>query len=255
MGGQKSKTARLAHSYICVISAVGMAISNLSVSAQARDVLLLAGGGFAFRSFSQYTGAIIPLNNTKGVFPQEGPMMRFWQKTFAFSYTAELTPNNPAETRIDAFGGGFTGELGYRKELSQGQLAGYIGLSYRQFRLSPKDPGADLNNNPIGIPLTLEGNWSLFEKLSVASSISYTAFQKDYWAQLKVGYQPSSSPLRLGPEVVLQGGSEYQYLRLGAFISGIRLGNTYLGFNIGLRDDLRENRQSLYGDVNLSFFY
>jgi len=255
VGAETSNATRLRRVYKFLVAAAGMTFLSYAVPAQAREKLLLAGGGFAFRSFSQYTGVIIPLINGKNAFLQDGPILRFWQKSYGFSYKTELTPNSPAKTRISAFGGSFTSELGYQKKLSRGKLAGYIGVTYRRFNLSPQDPGADLNNNPIGIPLTLDGTWSLFDKVSVSSNLSYTVFQKDYWAQMKIGYQPTSSALQFGPEVVLQGGSEYRYLRLGAFVSGIKLGRFYLGFNLGLRDDLRENQQSLYGDTNLSVFY
>jgi len=241
--------------FLYVLMAAGVGFSSYTASAQAREMLLLAGGGFAHRSFSQYTGVIIPLINGENAYVQDGPILRFWQKSYGFSYKTELTPNIPAKTRINAFGGSLTGELGYQKKLSRGQLAGYLGLTYRRFRLSPKDPGADLDKNPVGIPLTLDGTWSVFDKVSVSSNLSYTVFQKDYWAQMKIGYRPTSSALQLGPEVVLQGGSEYRYLRLGAFVSGIKLGKFYLGLNLGLRDDLRENQQSLYGDINQSVFY
>ncbi len=255
MGAIQSNAARLTGGLVFITTTVGMTLTNHVISAQARETLLLAGGGFAQGSFSQYTGIIIPLVNGENAFLQDGPILRFWQKSYGFSYKAELTPNSPAKTRINAFGASLTGELGYQKKLSRGQLAGYLGLTFRQFRLSPKDPGADLGQNPIGVPLTLDGTWSVFDKVSVSSNLSYTVFQKDYWAQMKIAYRPTSSTLSLGPEVVVQGGSEYQYLRLGAFVSGIKLGKFHLGFNLGLRDDLRENQQSLYGDFNLSLFY
>jgi len=255
VGAKRSYAAHRARGVLYVLMAGAVAILSYAVSAQAREVLLLAGGGFAQRSFSQYTGIIIPLINGKNAFLQDGPILRFWQKSYGFSYETQLPPTSPAQTRINAFGASFSAELGYQKTLSRGRLAGYLGLTYRKFRLSPKDPGADLDKNPVGIPLTLDGTWPLFDKVSVASNLSYTVFQKEYWAQMKIAYQPTSSTLSLGPEVVVQGGSEYRYLRLGAFVSGIKLGNFYLGFNLGLRDDLRENQQSLYGDFNLSFFY
>lgn len=255
MGAENSYTAHPARVSLYKLMAAGVIFLSYAVSAHAGETLLLAGGGFAFRSFSQYTGMIIPLINGEDAFLQDGPILRFWQKSYGFSYKTELTPNSPAKTRINAFGGSMSGELGYQKKLSRGLLAGYLGLTYRRFRLSPKDPGADLDKNPIGVPLTLDGTWSLFDKVSVSSNLSYTVFHKDYWAQMKIGYQPNSSTLQIGPEVVLQGGSEYRYLRLGAFVSGIKLGKLYLGFNLGLRDDLRENQQSLYGDINLSVFY
>ncbi len=255
MGAEKLYAAHRARGVLYVSMATAVAILSYAVSASAREILLLAGGGFAQWSFSQYTGIIIPLVNGKNAFLQDGPILRFWQKSYGFSYKTQLPPTSPAQTRINAFGASFTGELGYQKKLSRGQLAGYLGLTYRQFRLSPKDPGAGLDKNPVGIPLTLDGTWSLFDKVSISSNLSYTVFHKDYWAQMKIGYRPNSSTLQFGPEMVLQGGSEYRYLRLGAFISGLKLGNSYLGFNLGLRDDLRENQQSLYGDLNLSLFY
>jgi len=246
--------AHKARACISTLFATGMILTSYAVSVQAREILLLAGGGFAFRSYSQYTGAILPVSSKEGAFSKDGAFIRFWQKSFAFSYTTDLSPNGPKQARIDAIGGSFTGEFGYQKKMAQGQLAGYAGLTYRQFSLSPKDPGADLNDNPVGIPLTLDGTWSLFDRFSISSNLSYTVFQKDYWAQIKFGYRPAST-YQFGPEIVLQGGSEYRYLRLGAFISGIKLGLVNLGLNFGLRNDLRENKQSLYGDVHLSFFY
>ena len=255
MGAKTSNATRLRRVYKFLVAAVGITCSSYAVSAQARETLLLAGGGFADQSFSQYTGIIIPLINGENAFLQDGPILRFWQKSYGFSYKTELAPTSPAKTRINAFGGSVTGELGYQKKLSRGQVAGYLGLTYRRFKLSPKDPGADLDKNPVGIPLTLDGTWSLFDKVSVSSNLSYTVFHKDYWAQMKIGYRPTSSTLQFGPEVVMQGGSEYRYLRLGAFVSGIKLGRFHLGFNLGSRNDLRENQPSLYGDFNLSVSY
>jgi len=254
VGATIKNPAWLAANCICRASVAALAIMSWVAEAPARDILFLTGGGFAFRSFSQYTGIILPLSSKEGAFSQDGPMLRLWQKSFAFSYTTDLSPQGSKNSRIDAIGGSFTGELGYQKKLVNGEIAGYAGLTYRKFNLSPSDPGADLNDNSIGIPLTLDASWSPVDKVSISSNLSYTVFQKDYWAQLKIGYQPAST-YQFGPEIVLQGGSEYTYLRLGAFVSGIKLGNVYLGFNFGLRDDLRENKQSLYGDLHLSFFY
>lgn len=232
----------------------GISVATCAVSAQARDILLLAGGDFADRSFSQYTGIITPFKAHDGAFNEDGARLRFWQKTFAFSYTTDLTPAGPVNARIDAVGGSFTGEIGYQKKFPHGQLAGYAGLTYRHFDLSPDDPGADLNKNRLGIPFTLEGSWQAFDKVSISSNFAYTAFHEDYWAQLKFGYQATPT-LKLGPEIVFQGGSEYRYLRLGAFVSGIRIGAINLSVNSGLRQDIKENKQSLYGDLHISFFY
>ncbi len=240
--------------YFYVLSVTAMTGLSCATSVQARDILLLAGGGFAFRSFSQYTGAILPFTNQDGGFSQDGPMLRFWQKSFAFSYTTDLSLNGQTDTTIDAIGGSFTGEFGYQKNLSRGRAAIYTGLTYRRFDLSPDDPGADLNKAPIGIPLTLDVSWSLHDQISVSTNLSYTIFHEDYWAQFKLVYQASPT-LKLGPEIVFQGGSEYRYVRFGAFVSGIKLGNLNLGANFGLRDDQRENQQSLYGDLHISFFY
>ena len=253
-GAKKSSTTLLIRAYIGVWSVITMAGLGHATLAQARDILLLAGGGFAFRSFSQYTGAILPFNNQDGGFSQDGPMLRFWQKSFAFSYTADLSPNGLTDTTIDAIGGSFTGEFGYQKNLSQGRVAFYTGLAYRRFDLSPDDPGADLNKAPVGIPLTLDASWSPYDQISVSTNLSYTILHEDYWAQFKIAYQASST-VKLGPEIVFQGGSEYRYVRFGAFVSGIKLGNLNLGANFGLRDDRRENQQSLYGDLHISFFY
>lgn len=254
MGARKPDAMRRARVCISVISIAGLALTGGTASVRARDILLLAGGGFAFRSFSQYTGAILPLKASDGAFSQDGPLLRLWQKSFAFSYTTNLSPGGPANARIDAVGGSFTGEIGYQKKLSQGQVAGYVGLTYRHFGLSPNDPGADLNKDPIGIPVTFDGTWPVFDKVSVSTNLSYTVFHKDYWAQMKLGYHVSST-LKLGPEIVLQGGEEYRYVRFGGFISGIKLDKVNLGLNFGLRDDRRENKQSLYGDLHISFFY
>jgi len=254
VGTKKPGGARRISLCLSVLAVSGLTVGSSTVSAQTREVLLLAGGGFAFRSFSQYTGAIIPFKTGAGGFSQDGPVMRLWQKSFAFSYTTDLAPAGRMNTRIDAVGGSITGEFGYQKKLAAGRIAGYAGLTYRRFELSPDDPGADLNKNALGIPLTIEGQWSLNDRISLSSNLTYSILHEDYWAQLKLEYQ-TSSVLKLGPEIVLQGGSEYRYMRLGAFFSGIKLGKVNLGFNFGLRNDLRENKQSLYGDMNLSFFY
>lgn len=254
MGAIILNAASQIRAYIYVITIAGLAMVSCATSAQSRDILLLTGGGFAFRSFSQYTGAIIPFNDQEHGFSQDGYLMRFWQKSFAFSYTTDLSPLGQPNTRIDATGGSFTGEFGYQKKLSKGQVASYVGLTYRRFELSPNDPGADLNKAPIGIPLTLDVDWTLMDRMSISSNLSYTLLHKDYWAQFKLGYHATST-LKLGPEIVFQGGSEYRYIRFGGFISGIKIWKVNLGTNFGLRNDLRENKQSLYGDLHISFFY
>lgn len=254
MGAILSNVARLARTGLYTSIIAGGVVAGCAVSAQAHHTLFLSGGGFAFRSFSQYSGIISPLSNKKDAFSKSGPMMRFWQRSFAFSYTTNLSPNGHSDTRIDAIGASFSGELGYQKKLSHGEVAGYAGLTYRYFELSPKDPGADLNKNPVGIPITLNAHWMFFDKMSLSTNLAYTFLHEDYWAQFKLGYQTSST-LKFGPEIIFQGGSEYRYIRLGAFISGIKLGMFYLGTNFGLRDDLRESKKSLYGDLHISFFY
>ncbi len=232
----------------------GLGVFSWASQVQARKFLLLSGGGFAKRSFSQYSGAIVPLTADDNAFSNDGPFLRLWQKSYAFSYTTDLSPLGPAAARIDALGASLTGEIGYQKNLTNGRLAGFAGLTYRRFELSPNDPGADLNKHPTGIPLTIDAEWSPFSRFTATTNLLYTLLHDDYWAQLKLGYNVFSS-IKVGPEIVLQGGEKYRYMRYGAFISGIDLGKVYLSANIGLRDDLRENEKSFYGDLHVSFFY
>lgn len=219
------------------------------------DRLIAIGGGGGGGTIHGYTGVIIPLS---GDIDGEGYIVRGWAKIFNFDYRTTIA--GIAGTKVDAIGYSVVGEFGYQWSFAgRDRIALYGGIRYRDVTLSPGDPGSDLEDGEVGASATLDGRWRIAGQFAVLANASFTAGFDEYWLQLKP-HIVLAGGIRLGPDLVVQGGDNYRYLRFGAFVSDLTVrlpsfGRFFLSIEAGLQHDDLEGDDDLYGGIHSAFFF
>lgn len=215
--------------------------------------LALSGIGGGGDSLFAYMGVIQALD---GSINDTGPLVRLWANLYEFDYATSIA-GRPA--RIDATGFGGTLEAGYQWTwLGIGRIAGYIGVRFRDHVLTPDDPNSDLDSADAGLILGIDGGLNITGNIRLAGSYSYTVGFDEYWLQSRAGYRLPN--FRIGPELVLFGGENYEYQRYGAFISDIVLDfapdhRLFLSIEAGAQRDVDERDITPYGGLHASFFF
>ena len=106
---------------------------------------------------------------------------------------------------------------------------------------NPQNVAAN-TGNPV--PGTAFGSKSLIElystptdKTMVEAEGSYSTAFGEYYEQFKIGYAALGPEIYVGPEAIFLGSQTYNQYRLGAFVSGIKIGKVELGFSGGYLKD------------------
>ena len=127
----------------------------------------------------------------------------------------------------------------------------------------------DLSGNPTDIANNdSEGESSGFKaKLDVwntdvadylyGGTATYSTANDDYWSRVLVARNLGS--FFVGPEFIAQGNEEYEELRAGLALAGVKLGCADLGVSVGYAwadpDQGTDDQDSLYGTLHISFEY
>ena len=96
--------------------------------------------------------------------------------------------------------------------------------------------------NPV--PGTAFGSKSLLElysnptdKTMVQAELTYSTAFRQYYEQFQIGYAALGPEIYIGPEAIFLGDENFDQYRLGAFVSGIKIGKVELGFSGGYLKD------------------
>lgn len=131
----------------------------------------------------------------------------------------------------------------------EAKLAGYIGLSVRNNTLSIPDPG----NPVVGTSYGVKGALDLFVRPSDRTMLhaygSVSSNDKAYFVRLKGGYRIGDE-LYVGPEVAFLGNAFYSQFRIGAHLTGLKLGPIQASISGGYLND-REQGHGAYGSLDL----
>ncbi len=214
----------------------------------------LTGVGGGPDSFYGYQGIMYaPL----GSLSETGPLIRLWGKGFHFTYETDLA--NSANREIKAYGTSVEGEAGWQFAGDAGRIALLAGAAWRDHRLSPNDPGSDLEDGRVGFLATFDGELRLSDQFGVMGYANYLTGFDQYWVSLKP-YMATAAGWKVGPEFVVSGGDDYQHGRAGVFFNGYEvdlggLGSIYLGGEVGARFDLDTRNVDPYAGLNAGFLF
>lgn len=221
---------------------------------QAGQGYALTGVGGGPDSFYGYQGIMYaPL----GSLSETGPLIRVWGKGFHFTYEADL--GNGVNRTIDAFGTSVEAEAGWQFANDAVRLAVLAGAAWRDHRLSPDDPGSDLEDGRVGFLATIDGDVRLSDRFGVMAYANYLTGFDQYWVQVKP-YVQTQGGWKIGPEFVVSGADDYQHGRAGVFVNGFELdlgsvGRVYLGGEAGARFDLDNRNVDPYAGLNAGFLF
>jgi hypothetical protein len=134
------------------------------------------------------------------------------------------------------------------------RLTGYLGLSYQDYDLSPKDPSSDVDDSKFGAKVGVDFLTKMTEKVSFGILGDYSTAYDTYWSRARVGYD--FGPVTVGPEIVALGNESFDEQRYGLSFTGIKITEkTGIDFSVGYADSSRTNDHSGYGNLVLHTFW
>jgi hypothetical protein len=218
------------------------------------DVYVVSGASGGPSSLYAFAGA---LWTPFGRLDEPGPLIRGWSKVSLFSYHTDL-PGDP-DQRIDVAGAGIEAEGGWQWVLLGARLALLGGVAWRDYELSPPDPGSSLQGSAVGWSLAFDGDLPIWDRLGVMANGRYAFMLDEYWAEARPYYRFDGG-LRTGATLAVAGGEDYLKLRAGAFITGyeFRFGQGrrfFVGGKAGAEIDLDDGDIAPFLGLHLGFFY
>lgn len=179
----------------------------------AQEKVALAGAEVSHDSQYAYLGMLLPL---PGQQLGKGFVQRYWLDYIAYQY--DKTSVQTIEARI----AGGEAALGYQQSNAGSWWGVYMGARYGNTRLRPDDTGNDDRGGRLRAKLQLEGETDVGAGWRINGIASHLVGDANYWARLRL-QTTLRNQLRVGPEVIVQGDSNYSAYKVGAFVGNIML--------------------------------
>lgn len=189
-------------------------LSAAMTPAWAQERIMLTGVEVSRDSQYAYLGAVLPLpGNRLG----QGFVQRYWLDYDAYRY--EKLPQQYIDTRV----AGGEAALGYQQSSASGWWGAYLGARYANTRLSPNDPDNDDRGWRLRAKLQFEGETEIGAGWRANGIASNLVGDANYWVRLRL-HTLLRNQWHVGPEVIVQGDSNYSAYKVGAFFGNIKLG-------------------------------
>jgi len=136
----------------------------------------------------------------------------------------------------------------------------FAGAAWRDFSLTPNDPGSDLEGTHLAFSATVDGEWRFAPVYGVMANGNYLTAIDQYWVEVKP-FTDLGSGFKVGPAAAFFGGKDYQMMRGGAFFSGYELpvklsiGRIFVGGNAGIQWDIDDHRVTPFGGLNVGLLF
>lgn len=143
--------------------------------------------------------------------------------------------------------------VGYEIVTSRGGVAAYVGLDVMNHSLSPFDPGNRVRGTNVGAKVGVEAFTRPTDATMLSVIAYYSTVYNSYYARLKAGVELADY-VYIGPEALALGDDYFSQGRVGAHVTGLRLGQLQVGVSSGyLRDRVRGS--GVYGilDTQIAF--
>jgi hypothetical protein len=142
---------------------------------------------------------------------------------------------------------------GYEWVWPHATLSAYAGLNVRDNRLSIADPSNPVVGTAVGLKSVLEFYANPTDLTMVSAYGSYATDHHAYYARLKGGYALFDRTF-VGPEAMLLGDDFFSQWRIGAHLTGLRVGPLQFGLSAGyVRDRIQKGGVYSVLDVRGSF--
>ena len=190
-----------------------------------------------------YTGLVKPLPGNNSL--SHGFVQRYWLDWVRYRYSGSAGT-------IQASAPGAEVALGYTQASAQGYYGLYLGVGYRDTRLSPDDPSASVRG----------GQWSLDPQLQVEHAVapgwkvngiaSYAFGPESYWVRGRL-LRAAWGTHWFGPEVVFSGNRDYHATQVGLVSLGWEpVPKLQLGVSAGVRIPQSPLSNTAYLGIELS---
>jgi opacity protein-like surface antigen len=130
------------------------------------------------------------------------------------------------------------GMVGYQFVQGSTTLLLMTGVNYLTSSSSmPQDPSNPVPGTAFGSKSLIELYSSPTDKTMVEVEGTYSTAFGEYYEDFKIGYAAFGPEIYIGPEATFLGSESYNQYRLGAFLSGIKIGKVEFGFSGGYLKD------------------
>lgn len=155
-----------------------------------------------------FQGAILALNRDIG---RDGFVLRAYGSHVDYEYSNAGVPTS---------GTGWQGDvmLGYKASAGRVWAAGYVGVDYQSFKLTPDDPASRVRGSEVG--LKVAGDVASLRNegpIYFALSGNYSTAFNSYWTRGRVGV--NASGFTFGPELAALGNKSFDATRVGGFVT------------------------------------
>jgi cellulose biosynthesis protein BcsS len=142
---------------------------------------------------------------------------------------------------------------GYEWIWRNATLSGYVGLNVRDNRLSVYDPQNKVVGTAVGVKSVLEFYANPTDDTMVSAYGSYATDHRAYYTRFKVGLSLFDRTF-VGPEAMFLGDDFFSQWRVGAHVTGFRLGALQFGLSGGyVRDRVQKGGAYTTIDVRAAF--
>ncbi len=182
----------------------------------------VAGDGNAYA----FAGAIKPLG--RGSKLGQGWVQRYWLDWAGYRFDV-------GGEEIRARAPGVSAAVGYQRGIAGGYMAGYVGLGYRDTRLSPDKPQVKARGGQSSFQMLGEIDRRINDQWRFTGA-AHLAFGPDsYWTRAKFLFPTASGPYWRGVEIVFQGDSDYRAVKAGYVLDEWRIGRgVNANFKLGI---------------------
>jgi len=197
------------------IVTLGLAVLTSSL-AYAKDSSVVFGGGSVGQDTAYgYLGAVTAIN---GNIDRNGFLARVSGGYGSYKYDSTTFTRN-----VDGNFGTADVMAGYQQILDMGHVAGYVGYTYEDHNLSPKDVGNEVRGGKSGAKAQVELDLNLDPHMVLKNVSNYSTPFDSYWTQTYVGWKCPKGKLSVGPEIAFLGNDEFDQQRYGIRVDDIKI--------------------------------
>jgi hypothetical protein len=179
---------------------------------------------------------------------QSGFRLRLGGVLGQYSYVASAAVGRVQGTQED---GSFL--VGYEWVARRFTVAAYAGGDYNNNSLNKYDPNNTAQGSVAGVKVAVDFNYRPTDDTMISGTSSYSTAHNSYYVRLKGGWALVPQ-LYVGPEILFLGDNFFRQYRIGAHITGARVGLLQFGVSAGfLNDKTRGNGGYGIIDSRLAF--
>jgi outer membrane immunogenic protein len=138
-----------------------------------------------------------------------------------------------------------TGMVGYEFVQGSASLLLMTGANYvtGSSQSGPEETTSTANpipGNAAGWKSLIEFYANPTDRTMVEAEGQYSTAFREYYTQYEVGYAPFAPEIYIGPQAILLGDQNFDQYRVGAFVTGFKIGNVELGVSGGYLHDRQQ---------------